>query len=100
MIIEVNIGMKEQCIIRQDFIKDYTSKDKKLAKKSIEELIASLTKDMKEAAKNLDFEQAANLRDIILELKAEINNQKVHLHFFILKSLEIIFILFTKLYIL
>ena len=27
---------------------------------------------MKEAAKNLDFEQAANLRDIILELKAEI----------------------------
>ena len=58
---------------KEDFIKDYTSKDKKLAKKSIEELIVSLTKDMKEAAKNLDFEQAANLRDIILELKAEIN---------------------------
>lgn len=58
---------------KEDFIKDYTSKDKKLAKKSIEELITSLTKDMKEAAKNLDFEQAANLRDIILELKAEIN---------------------------
>jgi excinuclease ABC subunit B len=60
--------------LKEDFIKDYTSKDKKLAKKSIEELIVSLTKDMKEAAKNLDFEQAANLRDIILELKAEINN--------------------------
>ena len=58
---------------QEDFIKDYTSKDQKFAKKSIEELIVSLTKDMKEAAKNLDFEQAANLRDIILELKAEIN---------------------------
>ena len=44
----------------------------RVTKKSIEELINSLTKDMKEAAKNLDFEQAANLRDIILELKAEI----------------------------
>ena len=59
-------------INKEEFIKDYTSKDKKKSKKSIEELINSLTKDMKEAAKNLDFEQAANLRDIILELKAEI----------------------------
>ena len=59
-------------INKDEFIKDYTSKDKKKSKKSIEELINSLTKEMKEAAKNLDFEQAANLRDIILELKAEI----------------------------
>lgn len=35
------------------------------------ELIASLEKQMKEAAKNLDFEQAMILRDIIFELKAE-----------------------------
>ena len=61
-------------INKDEFIKDYTSKDKKKSKKSIEELINSLTKEMKEAAKNLDFEQAANLRDIILELKAEITS--------------------------
>ena len=54
---------------KEEFIKDYTSKDKKKSKKSIEELINSLTKDMKEAAKNLDFEQAMQLRDIIFELK-------------------------------
>lgn len=58
---------------KADLINDYKSKDKKLAKKSIEELIASLTKEMKEAARNLDFEQAATLRDMILELKSEMN---------------------------
>ncbi|MCI5746125.1 MAG: excinuclease ABC subunit UvrB [Erysipelotrichaceae bacterium] len=57
-----------------DLMKDYLSKDKKVAKKSTEELIASLTKEMKEAAKNLDFEQAATLRDIILELKSELSS--------------------------
>ena len=49
------------------------SKGSKITKKALEELINSLTKDMKEAAKNLDFEQAANLRDIILELKSELD---------------------------
>lgn len=34
-------------------------------------LIDSLEKEMKEAAKVLDFERAAELRDIVLELKAE-----------------------------
>ena len=57
---------------KTDLINDYKSKDKKKAKKSIEELINSLTKEMKEAAKNLDFEQAASLRDMILELKEEL----------------------------
>jgi len=52
--------------------KKANSKDAKLAKKSKEELIASLEKDMKEAARNLDFEQAASLRDMILELKSEL----------------------------
>ena len=57
---------------KADLINDYKSKDSKKAKKSIEELINSLTKEMKEAAKNLDFEQAATLRDMILELKEEL----------------------------
>ncbi|WP_044892967.1 excinuclease ABC subunit UvrB [Bacillus alveayuensis] len=43
----------------------------KLAKKEREKLIADLEREMKEAAKALDFERAAELRDLILELKAE-----------------------------
>jgi excinuclease ABC subunit B len=47
--------------------KDYS----KLTKKEREKLIADLEQEMKEAAKALDFERAAELRDLILELKAE-----------------------------
>lgn len=47
--------------------------DKKAPKKKIEDYIKSLEKQMREAAKNLDFEKAAQIRDIIFELKEEIN---------------------------
>ena len=47
--------------------------DKKAPKKKIENYIKSLEKQMREAAKNLDFEKAAQIRDIIFELKGEIN---------------------------
>jgi excinuclease ABC subunit B len=47
--------------------KDYS----KLTKKEREKLIDDLEREMKEAAKALDFERAAELRDLILELKAE-----------------------------
>ncbi len=43
----------------------------KMSKKEREKLIARLEKKMKEAAKALDFERAAELRDAIFELKAE-----------------------------
>lgn len=46
-------------------------KGKKYTKKEREKLIASMETEMKEAAKALDFERAAQLRDAILELKAE-----------------------------
>ncbi|RKQ35563.1 excinuclease ABC subunit UvrB [Oceanobacillus halophilus] len=42
----------------------------KLSKKEKEKVIEQMEKEMKEAAKALDFEKAAELRDIILELKA------------------------------
>ncbi len=45
--------------------------NKKLTKKERGELIASLEVEMSEAARALDFERAAELRDTILELKAE-----------------------------
>lgn len=41
----------------------------KLSSDDREKLIASLTKDMKAAAKELDFEKAASLRDAIIALK-------------------------------
>ena len=44
---------------------------KKLSAEERNRLIASLETEMKEAAKALDFERAAQLRDAILELKAE-----------------------------
>lgn len=45
------------------------SKEKKLTKKEKEKLIKEYTKEMMLAAKNLQFERAAELRDIINELK-------------------------------
>ena len=44
-------------------------------KEQRERLIKSLEKEMKEAAKRLDFEEAASLRDAVMELKA-ITEQK------------------------
>lgn len=44
---------------------------KKLTKEEKTALLATLETEMKEAAKALDFERAAELRDTILELKAE-----------------------------
>jgi excinuclease ABC subunit B len=43
----------------------------KLTKKERKKVMADMEKEMKEAAKALNFERAAELRDILLELKAE-----------------------------
>ncbi|HDR8125807.1 TPA: excinuclease ABC subunit B [Bacillus cereus] len=44
---------------------------KKMTKKEREKTIAKMEAEMKEVAKALDFERAAELRDLLLELKAE-----------------------------
>ena len=46
------------------------SQKKKMNKKESENLIKNIENEMKEAAKNLDFERAMELRDILFELKA------------------------------
>lgn len=46
-------------------------KEEKMSKKDRERVIERLTAEMKEAAKNLQFERAAELRDALLELKAQ-----------------------------
>lgn len=43
----------------------------KLSKKEREKVVQQMESEMKEAAKGLNFERAAELRDLILELKAE-----------------------------
>lgn len=77
---------KEHNIVPTTIIKDvrdtlaisYEEKDQKAVlsdlvknKKKREKIIASLEKEMKQAAKNLDFEKAAELRDMIMELRAQ-----------------------------
>lgn len=49
----------------------FIQKSKKVDKKAKKKLIEDLEKEMKQAAKILDFERAMELRDIILELKGE-----------------------------
>jgi excinuclease ABC subunit B len=58
-----NISMKSDVIEEE---KDFTAMNKKDKEKTIKQL----EKDMQEAAKQLDFEKAAEIRDLIFELKA------------------------------
>ena len=71
---------KEHGIIPKTIIKDMpevisnetekkVEKESKLSKKEKLDLIDSLTKEMKSAASNLDFERAMELRDIIFDLE-------------------------------
>ena len=71
---------KEHGIIPKTIIKDIpevisnetekkVEKESKLSKKEKLDLIDSLTKEMKRAASNLDFERAMELRDIIFDLE-------------------------------
>ena len=46
-------------------------KNKKVSKLEREKMIESLEQEMREAAKNLDFERAMELRDILFELKSD-----------------------------
>ena len=50
------------------------SKDKKIKTTKKEQIknIETIEKEMKEAAKNLDFERAMELRDLLFELKSEV----------------------------
>jgi len=55
----------------QEMTMKYMSKKGKISKKSKDEIIASLEKEMRDAARVLDFERAAELRDIIMDLKSK-----------------------------
>ena len=48
---------------------------KKMSKVEYERTIESIEQEMREAAKNLDFERAMELRDILFELKSDVNEK-------------------------
>lgn len=55
---------------KADYLTDV--KEAKMSKKDRMSIIERLEQEMKEAAKNLQFERAAELRDAVLELKADL----------------------------
>ena len=52
-------------------VETQTKKTEKMSKEEKMKLIVTIENEMKEAAKNLDFERAMELRDILFELKGE-----------------------------
>ena len=66
---EIRLPIKNE----DNTFEDFAKKDKgKRSRKDIEREIKSLEKQMREAAKEFDFERAAQLRDMIFELKADL----------------------------
>lgn len=56
---------------------EFTTRDfAKLSKSAQQNMVDELTEQMKAAAKRLDFEQAATLRDTVMELKAQMTGKK------------------------
>ena len=64
-------GVGSKILIAEMMNKYVGKKMRKKSKADREELIASLEKEMKQAARVLDFERAAQLRDMIMEIKSD-----------------------------
>lgn len=62
--IRANISIKEDMVEEEKKYKKISKKDRKM-------MIDELESEMRMAAKNLDFERAAELRDLIFEIKSE-----------------------------
>ena len=72
-IIPMTVRKDVRDVIRATEVVEKEAKyDKKMSRKDKEKLMQKLEKEMKEAAKALDFETAATLRDAMLELKIEL----------------------------
>ena len=73
-IIPMTIKKDVRDIIRATQVveKEAAYKNKKMTKKEKQKLVAELEQQMRDAAKSLDFETAAQLRDAMLELKIEL----------------------------
>jgi len=56
---------------KADYLGEAKDASKKMTKKERQSMIERLEKEMKDAARSLQFERAAELRDLVMELKAE-----------------------------
>jgi len=63
-VLEATIAAEDKAVYQAD--------RNKIPKSEIKRMIARLEKEMREAAKNLAFERAAEFRDLIIELKAQL----------------------------
>ncbi|GGF31486.1 UvrABC system protein B [Halobacillus andaensis] len=68
---EVRDLIQATTVAEEDEAYGTEKKPSEMTKKERLELVDNLETEMKQAAKDLDFERAAELRDVILELKAE-----------------------------
>ena len=63
--------IREPIKLKEEYTDYVSSRAKKMSKKEKQALILDLEKQMKQAAKELDFERAMELRDVIFELREE-----------------------------
>lgn len=63
----------EATMVAEQQAKYSTDKAKKMPKTELRKMIENLEKEMRNAAKQLDYERAAELRDLIMELRVELN---------------------------
>ncbi|WP_226580530.1 excinuclease ABC subunit UvrB [Halobacillus litoralis] len=68
---EVRDVIKATSVAEEEADYDLGKKPSEMTKKERQELIDNMETEMKQAARDLDFERAAELRDVLLELKAE-----------------------------
>ncbi len=69
--VKKNVSEAIHGVETQEMASKYIQKHNKMTKKDKKTMIADLEAEMKEAAKQLDFERAAQLRDMIFEIKSE-----------------------------
>ncbi len=69
--VKKNISDAIRGVETKEMASKYMKKHSKVSKKDKTALIENMEKEMKEAARSLDFERAAQLRDMIFELKSE-----------------------------
>lgn len=68
--VTIKKDIRDKISVREDIeveVKDYN----KMSKKDLNNMIKRIEGEMKEAARNLDFEKAAELRDLLFELRSE-----------------------------
>jgi excinuclease ABC subunit B len=68
--VTIQKDIRDQISIKQEILQEDKSYEK-MSKRDIKDMIRKLETEMNEAAKALDFEKAAEIRDVIFELRSQ-----------------------------